>query len=149
MISNGFGSISRNNWNEPAYEDNPLNAFDRLFAGGSSSSSLDIESRRKLSVLDCNLEGLTQMRNSLGSFEKARLDEHADAIQRIESRLKSASQPSSGGACTTPVFNQDGFNASTTSDANFDAIADLQCDVATLALQCDLTRVVSVMFGNH
>jgi hypothetical protein len=149
VISNGFGSISRYNWNEPAFEDNPLNAFDRLFAGGSSSSSLDIESRRKLSVLDCNLEGLTQMRNSLGSFEKARLDEHADAIQRIESRLKSTSQPSSGGACTTPVFNQNGFSASTTSDANFDAIADLQCDVATLALKCDLTRVVSVMFGNH
>jgi hypothetical protein len=148
VISNGFGSISRNNWNEPAYEDSPFNAFDRLFGAG-ASSTVDIDTRRKLSVLDCNLEALNQMRSRLGSFEKARLDEHADAIQRIESRLNAASQPANGGACTTPVFNSNGFNGATGSDVNFDAIADLQSDVVTLALKCDLTRVVSLMFGNH
>ncbi|MGD9214474.1 MAG: DUF1552 domain-containing protein, partial [Desulfobacteraceae bacterium] len=41
------------------------------------------------------------------------------------------------------------FSGDTGSDVNFDAIADLQVDVATLALKCDLTRVVSIMFGNH
>jgi hypothetical protein len=46
----------------------------------------------------------------------------------------------SGGECTSPAVD---------NDANFDATADLQCDVATLALKCDLTRVVSVIFGNH
>ncbi|MGD9169576.1 MAG: DUF1552 domain-containing protein [Candidatus Thiodiazotropha sp.] len=147
-ISNGFGSISRYNWNEPAYEDNPSNAFERLFGAGAAVTE-DLATRQKRSVLDCNLEALTQMRNSLGSFEKARLDEHADAIERIEARLSSTSQSVSGDACSTPVFNNDGFSGDTTSDVNFDAIADLQCDVATLALKCDLTRVVSIMFGNH
>lgn len=151
VISNGFGSISRYNWNEPAYEDNPLNAFQRLFGTSApSTSTVDIETRRDLSVLDSNLEALNQMRSNLGSFEKARLDEHADAIRRIEARLNAASPPpTSGGACTSPSFNQNGFNGATNSEANFDKIADLQCDVATLALKCDLTRVVSVMFGNH
>jgi hypothetical protein len=104
VISNGFGSISRYNWNEPAYEDNPSNAFERLFGAGAAVTE-DLATRQKRSVLDCNLEALTQMRNSLGSFEKARLDEHADAIERIEARLSSASQSESGGECTTPVFN--------------------------------------------
>ncbi len=147
-ISNGFGSISRKSWNEPAYEDSPFNAFERLFGGG-NSSSLDIDTQRKLSVLDCNLEGLNQMRSKLGSFEKARLDEHTAAIQRIETRLNATAEASGGGACSSPVFNSGGFNGATDSDANFDTIADLQCDVATLALKCDLTRVVSLMFGNH
>jgi hypothetical protein len=147
-ISNGFGSISRYNWNEPAYEDSPFNAFERLFGAGAAVTE-DLATRQKRSVLDCNLEALNQMRNNLGSFEKARLDEHADAIQRIEARLTAASQPASGGECTTPVFNSNGFSGATDLDANFDAIADLQCDIATLALKCDLTRVVSIMLGNH
>jgi hypothetical protein len=148
VISNGYGSISRYNWNEPAYEDSPLNAFERLF-GTSAAVTEDLATRQKRSVLDCNLEALTQMRSSLGSFEKARLDEHADAIARIESRLTSTTTSASGGECTTPVFNNDGFSGAVDNDANFDTIADLQCDVATLALKCDLTRVVSIMFGNH
>jgi hypothetical protein len=148
VLSNGFGSISRNNWNEPAYEDNPLNAFDRLFGAGSSlSSTEDIATRQKRSVLDTNLEALNSMRSKLGSFEKARLDEHASSIRRVEARITSAAQASSGS--TTPSFNTDGFNGAANNDLNFDTIADLQCDVATLALKSDLTRVVSIMFGNH
>ncbi|MGD8909508.1 MAG: DUF1552 domain-containing protein [Chromatiales bacterium] len=151
VISNGFGSISRYNWNEPAYEDNPSNAFERLFGSGASVSAVteDLATSQKRSVLDCNLEALTQLRNSLGSFERERLDEHADAIERIEARLSSTSEPVSAGGCSSPVFNSSGFSGDTASDVNFDAIADLQCDVATLALKCDLTRVVSIMFGNH
>ncbi len=150
VISNGFGSISRNNWNEPAFEDSPFNAFDRLFGAGASVTE-DIDTRRKRSVLDCNLEALNQMRSNLGSFEKARLDQHAEAIQRIEARLDAAAQAATGGggACTTPVFNSGGFSGATNTDINFDSVADLQVDVATLALKCDLTRVVSLMFGNH
>lgn len=149
VISNGFGSISRYNWNEPAYEDNPSNAFERLFGAGAASTE-DLSTRKKRSVLDSNLEALNQMRSRLGSFEKARLDEHAAAVRRVEARLTAASQPDSGGgACTNPVFNSSGFSGDTKSDVNFDAIADLQVDLTTLALQCDLTRVVSLMFGNH
>ncbi len=147
--SGGFGGITRLNWNEYPFEDSPINAFNRLFGPGAAVSE-DIDTRRKRSVLDCNLEALNQMRNSLGGFERSRLDQHADAIQRIESRLNAAAQASAGtgGACVTPIFNSGGFSGETNTDVNFDVIADLQSDVATLALQCDLTRVVSIMVGN-
>lgn len=148
VVTNGNGSLSRLNWNEPPYEDSPLNAFDRLFGAGAATTQ-DLPTRRKRSVLDCNLEALTQMRSKLGSFEKSRLDEHADAIQRMEARLDAAASTAGGGACTTPVFNSDGFSGATNTDVNFDKIADLQMDLTTLALKCDLTRVVSLMFGNQ
>jgi hypothetical protein len=149
VISNGYGSISRYNWNEPAYEDSPFNAFDRLFGAGVATTE-DLATRKKRSVLDSNLAALTQMRSRLGSFEKARLDEHTAAVQRIEARLTAAAESAGeGGACASPVFNSAGFSGDTSSDVNFDAIADLQIDLTTLALQCDLTRVVSLMFGNH
>ncbi|MGD8835997.1 MAG: DUF1552 domain-containing protein [Desulfobacteraceae bacterium] len=148
VISNGYGSISRYNWNEPAYEDSPFNAFDRLFGAGAATTE-DLATRQKRSVLDSNLEALNQMRSRLGSFEKARLDEHTAAVERIDARLTAASEADSDGACTSPIFNSSGFSGDTDSDVNFDAIADLQVDVATLALKCDLTRVVSLMFGNH
>jgi hypothetical protein len=161
VISNGFGSMSRKNWSEPAYEDSPFNAFERLFGGGVTSTNSgtvttteDIEVSRARSVLDCNLEVLDQMRSKLGSFEQARLDEHSDAIRRIEARLDSLSSSddtgsSSGETCSSPTFNTGNFSGATDSDANFDIISDLQCDIVTLALQCDLTRVVSFMLGNH
>jgi hypothetical protein len=150
VISNGYGSISRYNWNEPAYEDNPFNAFERLFGAGAATTE-DLATRRKRSVLDANLAALNQMRSKLGSFEKTRLDEHAAAIQRVEARLSAASQADGegGGPCANPIFNSNGFSGDTHSDVNFDAIADLQVDLVTLALKCDLTRVVSLMFGNH
>jgi hypothetical protein len=147
VISNGYGSISRNNWNEPTFEDNPLNVFERLFGEGGTVTE-DLEVRQARSVLDCNLAVLDQMRSELGSFEKARLDEHSDAIRRIEARLDNITQPN-GSECSSPAFNSGNFNGPTDSDTNFDIIADLQCDIATLALKCDLTRVVSLMLGNH
>jgi hypothetical protein len=148
VISNGHGSMSRNNWSEPTFEDNPLNAFQRLFGEGAIVTE-DIEVSRARSVLDTNLEVLDQMRSELGSFEKARLDEHSDAIRRIEARLNNTSADSSGGECSSPTFNTGNFSGATDDPANFDAIADLQSDIVTLALKCDLTRVVSFMLGNH
>jgi hypothetical protein len=150
VISNGYSSMSRFNWNQPAFEDSPFNAFERLFGAGRATTE-DLATRRKRSVLNSNLEALTQLRNRLGSFEKTRLDAHAQAIERVETRLSSASGGTGGesGACTTPTFNSDGFKGATNTDVNFDPVADLQVDVAALALRCDLTRVVSLMIGNH
>jgi hypothetical protein len=150
-ISNGYGSMSRNNWSEPTFEDNPLNAFQRLFGGGTAAAETgdDLAVQQARSVLDCNLEILNQMRSELGSFEKARLDGHSEAIQRIEARLSNTTQPGTGGDCSSPTFNSENFSGATDNDVNFDAIADLQIDLITLALKCDLTRVVSFMLGNH
>jgi hypothetical protein len=48
------------------------------------------------------------------------------------------------------TLNSDGApGGATDTDVNFDAVADLQIDIVTLALKCDLTRVVSLMLGNH
>jgi hypothetical protein len=149
VISNGYSTMSRTGWKQPAFEDNPFNAFERLF-GDSATVTEDLALRRKRSVLDCNQQALSQMSSSLGGFESARLEEHADAIRRIENRLLNAAQDSAGeSSCVTPSFNSGGFSGSTSSDVNFDSVADLQVDVASLALQCDLTRVVSIMFGNQ
>jgi hypothetical protein len=153
VYSNGHGSMSRNNWSEPTFEDNPLNAFQRLFGGGATvvTETEDTSgSSGARSVLDANLEVLNQMRNELGSFERARLDEHSEAIQRIGARLDSTSSGSaSGGECNSQTFNTGNFSGAVDDPANFDTIADLQSDIVALALQCDLTRVVSFMLGNH
>ncbi len=147
VISNGHGSASRLNWSEPAYEDNPLNAFDRLFGAGAGAGTEDIATRKKRRVLDTNLEALNQLRRKLGGFEQSRLDEHTAAIEKIESRLTAT--PAGGGACTNPVFNTSGFGGNTGSDVNFEIISELQMDLIALAFKCDLTRVVSLMLGNH
>ncbi len=147
VLTNGFDTISRYNWNQPTFEDSPINAFERLFGAGAAVSE-DIVTRQKRSVLDASLEAFNQMRSKLGSFEQSRLDEHANAIRRIEKRLSATTSSAEGGVCTTPTFNSDGFSGAIADAANFDTLADLQSDVITLALKCDLTRIVSFMLGN-
>jgi hypothetical protein len=146
VLSNGFGSASRYNWNEPSFEDSPYNAFQRLF-NGNAGPSVDIDTQRKLSVLDRNLETLNQMRSQLGGYERSRLDEHTAAIERIEERL-TAEAGSQVNECANPSFNPNNINVDIRRDVNFDSIADLHADVITLALKCDLTRVVTLMYGN-
>ncbi len=148
VLTNGFNTISRYNWQEPQYEDSPIVAFERLFGAGAATTE-DLATRQKRSILDANLEALSQMKNALGSFEQSRLDEHTEAIRRIEKRITAAAQPTQGGVCSTPIFNSDGFNGAVADAVNFDTLCDLHSDVIALALRCDLTRVVSLMHGNQ
>jgi hypothetical protein len=149
VISNGYSTMSRVRWKQPAFMDSPVTAFGRLF-GDNATATEDLALRRKRSVLDCNQEALSQMSATFSGFEQIRLEEHAEAIRRIESRLLNVAADSTGGGnCSSPNFNPDGFSGAPNSDRNFDTVADLQVEVATLALQCDLTRVVSIMFGNQ
>ncbi len=148
VLSNGHGSLSRLNGSEPSYEDNPLTAFDRIFGAGNSSSE-DISTQRTKSILDANRQALSSLRDKLGSFEKSRLDEHTASIEKIETRLDALTTNAMGGVCETPIFNSGSFNGDHSSDVNFETLADLQMDLIVLALKCGLTRVASLMLGNH
>jgi hypothetical protein len=148
VLTNGFNTISRYNWQEPQYEDSPIVAFERLFGAGAASTE-DLATRQKRSILDANLESLSQIKNKLGTFEQSRLDEHTEAIRRIEKRITATAQTTEGGVCTSPVFNSDGFSGSVADAVNFDTLCDLHSDVTALALRCDLTRVVCIMHGNQ
>ncbi len=139
--------LSRNSGQGVDYEDNPFNAFNRLFGNGAVT---DIETSRSLSVLDTQLSSLNSMMSQLGTAERQRLEMHADSIRALEQRIQNASSNSQDASgCSAPIFNTGGFNGATDDASNFDAICDLQIDMIVMAFKCGLTRVGTFMMHNH
>ncbi|MES2662330.1 MAG: DUF1552 domain-containing protein [Pseudomonadota bacterium] len=141
-------TITYSNFKKMPFEDNPLNAFSRLFSNAATSSLGDLSTIRKKSILDANVNNLQIFRNALVGAEKERLDIHLESIRAAEKRLQDATSIVSNG-CTLPTLNRRTFNGNDKDDSQFDTLMSMQIEVASLALQCNLTRVVSIMLGNN
>jgi hypothetical protein len=116
--------------------------------GGEPNPALDDRLRRRKSVLDLMHRELDQLGKTLGSFERSKLEVHADSIRQLEERLAQQSmpvEPGTGGVmpgnCETPGAPANGSEALTN--------AALCQQLAINAFACDITRVAAVQYGHH
>lgn len=134
-------------------DDDPLNAFARVFgvaAGGSADQAL--AKRKKQSIVDASLADLNALSKRLGNTEKEKLDVHLASLRELEGRLSGAATA----GCMTSGFNATGFSVSPTDyypktfhkEENFKLVGELQMDLAVLALSCGATNVVSLMWSH-
>lgn len=135
-----------------SYNDNPLNAFDRIFANANNGSGLDTATRRKKSILDASLDDLNRLQANLAGPELAKLQEHADSIREVEKRLVG-----SANVCDTSTWNSVGFTVPANDwsypnkyqdEANFNTVSKLQMDLIVQSFKCDMTRVASLMWSH-
>ena len=129
------------------YQDNPMATFNRVFGGNVSVTP--IGSRRAQSVLDIQKDEIAELQSVLGASEKTRLDEHLASIEKIEERLQQQDSQNAQEACTSPIWNEEGYSHDTADKTRFTLESKLQVDLAVLAMRCNYTRVISFMFGNH
>ncbi len=137
--SNGHGYLTRDAGAEVPFEDNPFNAFNRLFGNLSTGGT----SNTKGSVIDAHKEALSALSSKLGNYEQHRLDSHLTAIQETEARLNSLNN---GGISCDAAVEPTPFELSYDT---FEQQAHLQADILALALNCNLTSSASIAFGNH
>jgi len=130
-------------------EDNPLNAFESVFGEGVGGPGGPTSS-----VLDAALGDLSDLRAKLGIAEQAKLDLHLDALRELEQRL---ADPDNQQACSTTGWNDEGFTVPEGwhgyppvyhLEEHFQLIGQLQMELATLALGCDRTDVVSLQWSH-
>jgi hypothetical protein len=162
-FEDGSGSISYIGPGQQAKpDDNPLNVFSRLFGdvkpmmgSGGMMSGPDLQARQRQSVLDAIKGDLTSLQTRLGGTEKARLDSHMQFLRDIEARATMTIAP--GVACDVNSFNKGGFKVDPNDynypkvyhkAENFPLVGQLQMDLIVLALSCNLTRVVSLMWSH-
>ncbi len=139
------GPNSRNN---PEFD--PRAVFSRLFGGfeppreDEAVAAAAKMARVRKSVLDAVVADGARLQNKLGQADRARLEQHLEAIRSVERRLQVApadEQPSACGSLMEPSVGPD--RASEAPPQVNTAMAEL----TALALACERTRVATFMFS--
>ena len=146
--SYGHGSATKKNGSEINYEDNPTAAFDRVFNSGISAGGT-VGTQRAQSIMDIHKAEINTLQSVLGQAEKERLEEHLASVDKIKSRIEQQASANVSAECKDPAWNTDGFVYDSADKTRFTLEANLQVDTAVMALSCNMTNVVSIMFGNH
>lgn len=123
------------------FEPDPRAVFERLFTDLDVDDPTPIQALRNArgSVLDAVSESFGQLRERVSAADRVRLDAHADKIRQLEERF---SNPPID--CGQPVLDLPaGYYPHDTFD---DVTAPAMIDMATMALACDMTRIVNVVF---
>lgn len=135
--------------NDPEYD--PKAVFERLFKGSSqpSPSDPDAEAAAKLarvraSVLDAVLEDGAILQARLGAADRLRVEAHLESVRAIERRLE-VMPPSTGATmCSDIAAPTSGPDRASEAQPQ---VNSAMAELATLALACERTRVVSFMFS--
>ncbi|HWP83725.1 MAG TPA: DUF1552 domain-containing protein [Terriglobia bacterium] len=139
----------RSGTNPLPMEINPRNVFERLF-GDSDSADPAVRAQRikkDRSILDSVSEGVARMLGEVGPSDRAKLSEYLDALRDVERRIQVAERTSAADGASAqelPAMERPAGVPATYSEH-----AKLMFDLQVLALQTDMTRVVSFMMGRE
>jgi hypothetical protein len=126
-------------------EDDPQAAFDRVFSDLlQTGGELDVLRARRHSVLDTVLGETTRLRARLPTDDRARLDQHLDALREVERSIDV--NTSLGGACEIPDPSA-AIDGAIHEAQNLPTIGDAMARLTAMSLACDLTRVAVLQYG--
>jgi hypothetical protein len=116
----------------------PAAVFDRMFAGYDPDASAAEIAKRQLyrtSVLDTALADANSLKLKLGRTDQLKLDEYMTSVRELEERVNGPVNVCEPGS--RPESNL-GFADRSTA----------MIDLMAIAIECDLTRVITFMLGN-
>jgi hypothetical protein len=134
-------------WRSPTQplpmEWNPRAVFEKLFGDTGSTDRVARERRLRQhkSILDSVTGKLANLKQELGPRDQSKVDEYTDAVRDVERRIQMAERQSS---LELPALDQP-LGAPPVFEDHLALMLDLQL----LALQSDLTRVISFMLSKE
>jgi hypothetical protein len=123
----------------------PYRLYAMMFPEGTNDSPETVARRLALrqSVLDHAARDLSALSGRIGPKERQKLDAHVTALREYETRLSAAAQ--GGGACARPAPLRAGIDVM--NEENVPLLAELMLELVAVALQCNLTRIVTFQLG--
>ena len=134
-------------WRSPTQplpmEHNPRAVFEKLFgdSGSTERAAREARLRQHRSILDSVSDKLAQLRRELGPQDLTKVDEYTESVRDVERRIQRAEEQRE---IELPAIDQ----PQGVPTEFVDHLA-LMLDLQRLALQADLTRVISFMIGKE
>ena len=123
-------------------EANPRVVFERLFGDGGSAADRKAELKKNGSILDWVTEDMARLGKKLGPGDRVRVDEYLDTLREVERRIQKAEQLD-GDALPEVLTRPVGV------PSDWEEHAKLMLDLQVLALQADITRVVTFQLARE
>ena len=126
----------------PLYPDqNPVDAYERVFGEGLDTSAAQALLARRTSVLDVAARDLQALRSRVPSADRARLDAHLEAVFELEQDLVETASLQ----CATPAVPAD-YPA--LDDESFPRVVADHTEIVVQALSCGWGRIATLQLGN-
>ena len=142
VCNNGYACVYQNclSWSSPTTplpsEAHPRIVFERLFGEGGSPEERRAALESRASLLDAFGADIARLKSVLAHNDRARIDQYLDSIREVERQIQRAESA----AATNPDPDLDRPMG---VPAAFGDHASLMFDLQALALQGDITRVIT------
>lgn len=128
-------------------ETSPFALYERIFGAGfrlpGEDASIDPTLALRRSVLDAVMEDSKRLQRNVGASDKQRLEEHFQGIRDLELRIQRLEEdPPDRASCARPDGPERDY-PHIDGRAQIRAKNRAMCDLVSLALACDQTRVFS------
>ena len=148
QCDNGFACVYQNNlsWSSPTSplpsEAHPRIVFERLFGEGGTPEDRRAALRRRASLLDFVGEDIARLQGKLGSGDRTKVDQYLETIREVERRIQKA-EADAADNILPDLDRPQGVPAAYADHAK------LMFDLQTLALQGDVTRVITFQLARE
>lgn len=145
---NGYACVYMNtlSWSTPTTplptEANPRVVFERMFGDGGTAAERRAELRKSGSILDWVTEDLARLQRRLGPGDRTTVREYLDAVREIERRIQVA-EAQDGAALPETLERPIG------APQLWEDHVKLMFDLQVLALQADITRVITFQLARE
>ena len=142
VCNNGYSCVYQNclSWSSPTTplpsEAHPRVVFERLFGEGGNADARRSALRNRTSLLDLFTKDLARIKQRVGAPDRVRLDQYLDSVRQVESEIERAEQ-------AVTKNRMPDLDRPVGVPAAFADHAKLMFDLQILALQADITRVIT------
>jgi hypothetical protein len=148
QCDNGYACVYQNNlsWSSPTTplpsEAHPRIVFERLFGEGGSAADRLAELRKNASLLDSVSEGIARLQKKLGPGDRTKVSQYLDTVREVERRIQKAEAETADNRLLD-------LDRPIGVPAAYADHAKLMLDLQVLALQADVTRVITFQLARE
>jgi hypothetical protein len=148
QCDNGYACVYQNNlsWSSPTTplpsEAHPRVVFERLFGEGGSSAERRAALLKRASLLDWVREDIARLQKQLGAGDRTKVNQYLDTVREVERRIQKAEAQT----LDSPLPD---LERPVGVPAEYAEHAKLMFDLQVLALQGDITRVITFQLARE